>query len=246
MSGGGASAIRSFADVLERAGKIPMISAAQKDKKNFAERFSKHTATYIANGLRPEFRGILPNEDGTGQESPAPTERGFKRLDVNFSTPTLGLALGVSVKSIHNPDPKNGRFTKNYSRNDNELRAEAVDYHRRQPFAVLVGVLYLPVASCEDASETSEEQASSFGSAVKYFRRRAGRERPSDEPDLFELFYIATYDLASSSDRYFDVMTAPPRTRRPTERETLDFSGFIERIRRAYEARNRLGFDWAE
>src|SRR5262245_27500507 len=81
---------------------------------------------------------------GRAQNRGARTAKGFKKLDVNYSTPELGLALGVSIKTINYRDPETKRYTKNYSRVDNELRAEAMDYHQRQPFAVLVGLLFLP------------------------------------------------------------------------------------------------------
>ena len=44
--------------------------------------------------------------------------------------------------------------------NPNELRAEATDYHQRQPYTVLIGVLFLPVDSCDDARKTKKGSAS--------------------------------------------------------------------------------------
>ena len=58
----------------------------------------------VAAGLRPEFPGVLPAADGTRIESRARTGKGFKKLDVNYSTPELGLALGVSIKTINYRD----------------------------------------------------------------------------------------------------------------------------------------------
>ena len=121
-------------------------------KKNYAEKLSRELARVMADALRPSFKGILPDETGQGQESRARTSKGFKKLDVNYSTPQLGLALGISIKTINFADAKTKRFTKNYTRNENELRAEAMDYHKRQPWAVLVAVIFLPVTSCDDAS----------------------------------------------------------------------------------------------
>ena len=239
--------ILTIADVLERSGGFAD-SGTQSEKKNYAEKFSRQCSTWIANGLRESFPGVTPNPDGTAQESLARTGRGFKKLDVNYSTPQLGLALGVSVKSIHTPDPKAGRFTKNYSRNDNELRAEATDYHKRQPYAVLVGVLFLPESSCDDGGAGSGEEAgvSSFGKAVHYFRHRADRQSPADDPETFELFFIALYSRESASAKFFDVMKAPPRNRRLRDAEGVSFEGFLDEIRRTYDRRNKLTFDWAE
>ncbi|MCA9758696.1 MAG: hypothetical protein KDA27_23085 [Candidatus Eisenbacteria bacterium] len=232
--------IRTIRDVFDAAGDIPMPAAKQTEKKNYAERFSRHMATCVANGLRKSFPTILPNEDGSRQESPARTAKGFKKLDVNFSTPELGLALGVSIKSIHFADAKTKRFTKNYSRNDNELRAEATDYHQRQPYSVLVGVLFLPAVACDDGGR----DASSFGAAVKYFRNRAGRTNPHDDPDRFERFFIAVFDLDRSTC-FFDVEKAPPKSGRPLPEECLDFEGFLAEVVRAYDTRNDPPFEWA-
>lgn len=237
--------IRTIRDVLERVESErprPGPEAPQGEKKNYAESFSRHMATCIASGLRERFPGITPGEDGGGQEKRAPTAKGFKKLDVNWSTTELGLALGVSIKSINFPDGATKRFTKNYSRNDNELRAEATDYHRRQPYAVMVGVLFLPFTAADDGSE---KQPSSFGAAVKYFRSRAGRRTPHDDVELFERFFIALY-ADDGRACFFDVETAPPKSRRPTDAECLDFDGFLAEVRRTYDARNDPPFEWAE
>ncbi len=239
--------IQSFDAVIERSGGAPE-SGLQADKKNYAERFSRNCSTWIANALRPWFAGVTPNLDGSAQEVPARTGRGFKKLDVGYSTPQLGLALGVSVKSIHTPDPRTARFTKNYSRNDNELRAEATDYHKRQPYAVLVGVLFLPEASCVDSGKGAGDEAgvSSFGKAVQYFKHRADRRVPSDDPELFERFFIALYSRDPVRVKFFDVTHAPPKNRMPREDEGVAFEAFIDEIRRTYDQRNKVGVTWAE
>ncbi len=204
-------------------------------------------ATCIANALRRDFPGITPDELGGDQETPARTAKGFKKLDVNYSTPSLGLALGVSVKSINFSDERTRRFTKNYTRNDNELRAEATDYHQRQPYAVLVGVLFMPIASCDDAAQgrKQERNISSFGKAVKFFRARANRQVPRDDVDLFERFFIGLYEDTAET-LLFDVMRPPPRNRRPLESECLHFDGFITEIVRTYRGRNDPPFHWAQ
>jgi hypothetical protein len=243
----GIKRIQTFEDVLERSGGAPE-SGLQADKKNYAERFSRNSSTWIANGLRAWFPGVTPNLDGSAQEVPARTGRGFKKLDVGYSTPQLGLALGVSVKSIHTPDPRTGRFTKNYSRNDNELRAEATDYHKRQPYAVLAGVLFLPEASCVDGGTGAGDEAgvSSFGKAVQYFKHRADRRVPAHDPELFERFFVALYSRDPVSVKFFDVMRAPPKNRMLRADEGLTFEQFVDEIRMTYDQRNKVGITWAE
>ena len=235
----------SLKEAFRNAAPRPAASAPRSEKKNYAERLSRQLARVFADELRPYFSGILPDEHGKGQESRARTSKGFKKLDVNYSTLQLGLALGLSVKTINFPDPKTKRFTKNYSRNENELRAEATDYHKRQPWAVLVAVIFLPLSSCDDATPKLEQGASSFGSAVRFFRNIALRRSVDDDADRFEAVYIGLYD-DDGSVRFFNVEHAPPKRRRPSESETYDLATLISQIRDVYDRRNSPPFTWAD
>ena len=229
---------------LDSAGPMPPASADRSDKKNYAESLSRALAQKVANSLRKTFDPVLPDEDGAGHESAALGARGPKKLDVNYSTPQLGLGLGISIKTINYPDGASGRFTKNYSRVDNELRAEALDYHRRQPFAILVGILFLPVAACSDSRQRTP---SSFGTAVEYFRARSGRLNPKNEEEKFELFYVALYEPgepARGKVGFFDVRTAPPRAGRPSN--LMTYTQVIEAIKMAFRDRNAPEFKWAD
>lgn len=226
------------------------------NKKNWSEAFSRALAIVFANVLRTTFVGISPFEDGRHQERLAPTNRGFKKLDVGYSTEELGLSLGVSIKSINFKDEGTKRYTKNYSRNDCELRAEAMDYHRRQPFAVLAGVLMLPLDSCDDAGKNPHDE-SSFAAAVRYFKRRSGRVIPDGDADLFELFFVGLYDenqSAGGHDFFVDVSDPPPQKGRPLRRPfvapappylDLSLEEVAERIKAKYEEVNIYSFDYA-
>ncbi|MBK5958641.1 hypothetical protein CCR97_10525 [Rhodoplanes elegans] len=213
------------------------------DKKNYAESLSRALAQRFADALRSSFSGILPDASGAGQESKARTGKGLKKLDVNYSTIELGLGLGVSIKTINFRDAKTKRYTKNYTRVDNELRAEAADYHERQPYAVLCAIVFLPLDACDDGSSAP----SSFGQAVQIFRYRAGREKPVDDPTLFERILVGLYEVNPDDFgrvAFFDVMDAPPRTGRPAS--LMSFKNAIEAIVDAYDQRNKTTFKWAE
>jgi hypothetical protein len=150
---------------LRSAGNRDLVAlGSATDKKNYAEAFSRALAQRFADALRGSFDGILPDVKGVGQESRARTGKGLKKLDVNYSTVELGLGLGVSIKTINFRDLKTGRYTKNYTRVDNELRAEAADYHERQPYSVLCAVVFLPSDACEDGSKGAIEFRSSDSS----------------------------------------------------------------------------------
>lgn len=229
-----------------RAAGIRATILSQPEKKNYAERLSRNLAARVAQQLRPTFPTVLPGPDGKGQESFVRSSKGYKKLDVNYSTAELGLGLGVSIKTINFPDGKSGRYTKNYTRADGELRAEATDYHDRQPFAVMVAMIFLPLDCCDDGNVNSKAP-SSFGYAVQTFRFRAGRQKSSDLSMLFERVFIGLYETDETNFGevvFFDVMEAPPKRGRPVN--VLTFEETIDQIIKTYDARNSPSFQWAD
>jgi len=214
------------------------------DKKNYAEALSRALSQRFADALRSTFEGILPDIHGVGQESRARTGKGLKKLDVNYSTVELGLGLGVSIKTINFRDASTRRYTKNYTCVDNELRAEAADYHERQPYAVLCAVVFLPLDACDDGGKAAP---SSFGQSIQIFRRRAGREKPVDDPTLFERILVGLYDADVRNFggvAFFDVMDNPPRVGKP--RALKSFAESINLIIDTYDSRNKIKFKWAD
>jgi len=233
--------VESFRDVLIAAGDRPG-GSGDRSKNSYATAFANAMARLIAHALRPRFEGIKPDSSGRGIESPAQSLRGLKRLDVNFSTQTAGLGLGLSLKSVHTPDkdPKH-RFHHNMKRNDEELRVEALGYHQRQPYAVLVAVIVLPFAACEDGSA---DRPSSFGTWVEYVWSLGRRSDLSGEFDRFEAVFVALYDPGSEELGFFDVNEPPPRTGRPAS--LLSLSQFADHVASLYDRRNDLEFCWAD
>jgi len=240
--------LRTFLDALDHSEPRPAQHAKATAKKNYAQRLSEGVATIVANALRTAFPTILPDAEGRQQESRARTAKGLKNLDVNYSTLELGLGLGVSIKTLNYPDGKSGRYTKNYTRNDNELRAEAKDYHQRQPYSVLVAIVFLPLDSCEDGAGAAP---SSFGAAVRAFRHRANRTNPKNEQELFERVFVGLYEH-NGPDRgevfFVDVMDAPPRHGRPVapKNRVLTFQDVVDEIVSCYDCRNNPPFRWSE
>jgi len=233
----------SIASELDAAGDRSLAQRSQAEKKNYAQRLSNALAIKVANGLRHAFPGILPSERGERQESRALTAKGHKKLDVNFSTVELGLGLGVSIKTLNFPDAGSKRYTKNVTRIDNELRAEAHDYHQRQPFAVLAALIFLPYAACEDGGRRSP---SSFGHAVKAYYYRGRRVQTSEDASLFEKIFVALYvpdGEMRGATTFFDVENPPPWHGPPAN--TLPLNEVLAEIRKAFEARNEATFRWA-
>jgi hypothetical protein len=241
--------IRTLKDVLDAAGARPPDIAADRserhrlseEKRKYAARFADKMAICIANGLRERFPGVLPDEQGRGVESPAQSVRGPKKLDVNYSTPQLGLGFGISLKSVHFSEKAFGGYIHNRKRNDEELRTEASGYHQRQPYAVMIAVVFLPFDACDDAGP---RHPSSFGSWVKYLRPLAQRSAPHDDIARYERVFIGLYDRGGEKMEFFDVETAPPRTGRA--KELLNYTEFLDEIEKTYLKRNSSEFEWAD
>jgi len=212
------------------------IEIGRGQKKNFAQRFSNSLAQKVANALRAKFTGILPDEDGHGHESRSRAAGGAKKLDVNYSTKDMGLGLAVSVKTINFMDEKTKRYTKNIKRADGELRAEAQDCHTRQPYAVLVGIILLPL----DAATDGVGAGSSLHHAWDVFSRRGGRRSTEGDQSRFEKVFIGLYESAgerAGTVAFFDVADEPPERGAPTK--TTGFSSIIRQAEKAFTERNR-------
>ncbi len=226
-----------IAEVLKASAPRPDRSDPVGQKNQYAVRFAEHMATRIAADLFERLEDITATTKRT-----AGSARGKKQLDINFSTPRLGLALGISLKSVHLRDVQGAaRYTHNMKRNEEELRIEASGYHKRQPYAVMIAVLFLPFDSADDGKK---DNPSSLGSWVRHLRPYAGRENPKDEIDRFEKIYIALYEPDGTDLRFFDVQEAPPKNGRPAQ--MLDYRQFLGEVYHAYLERNEAEFTWAE
>lgn len=123
-------------EVLAAAEPRPERSDSWQKKGAYAVRFADAAAAAIAVDLAPRMRGIEASSKRV-----ATSALGAKQLDVNFSTPATGLALGISLKSVHIREATGAqRYTHNKKRNEEELRIEAIGYHKRQPYAVMAYV----------------------------------------------------------------------------------------------------------
>lgn len=238
-----------IADVLSVSSPRPQGSDSASVKNQYAVRFADRMATRLAEDLATRLEGIT-----AATKRSAVSVRGHKQLDVNFSTPQHGLALGISLKSVHLRDMKSGRYTHNMKRNEEELRIEASGYHKRQPYAVMIGVLFLPFDSCDDSKG---EHPSSFGSWMRHLRPYCSRLEPDDEIDRFEKLYIALYEPEGTDLRFFDVEADPPRNRRPPRdgdllasdgrtRRLLTYSEFLDTVYHRFLQRNSAEFHWAD
>lgn len=257
---------------LDAAEPKPSPTGTRDDKKNYAQRLSNALAQAVADALRPEFPAVTPAADGSGQESAVGVARGTKRLDVKVTDQTLGLLLSVSIKTYsfqdYSPTTKKlGRWTKNIVRNDHELRGEAMVLHQRQPYSVLIGVMFEPTAITADGdpNNRSDVGKSSFAHHVTTLSKRAGRGKRrvlggtpgawvdvgAEDPryDLFERVFIGVYEPDGDQRgavRFFDVEKPPPRNGLPSTGSTISFDEFVAAVKDEVTRRNRSAPSWAD
>jgi hypothetical protein len=239
---------------LEAAEPKPPVSALREPKHAYAFQLSRALARTMASALRPRFPQVLPTEKDVGHESPTKADFGRKRVDVKVWDEDLGLSLLVSIKTYSFRDWNTkkqtaNRYTKNVRRNRLELQEEAARIHRRQPYAVLIAVMFEPITACDDGKPgVGESGISSFAHAVRELRHQAGRTSHAGAPELFERVFIGLYEYDDPARRgqvrFFDVTQPPPRTGRP--KHTLALSELMDEIHSLTEQRNKDLIEWGE
>lgn len=209
------------------------IELGRAKKRGFAQRLSTAIAQKFADGLRPLLKHIVPAADGTRHEARALGAAGPKKLDVIHMTPEMGVGLAISIKTINSKDGKSNRYTKNVKRVDGELRAEASDYHERQPFAVFVALIFMPL----DAASDGVSGLSSLRHSWDVFRARGGRGSPTGDHSRFEVVYLCLYDDVTGECTCFSVAEDMPVSGVPEV--GLRLSNVLDDILKTFRSRNR-------
>jgi hypothetical protein len=135
----------------------PPDDAPQAAKKRYSEQMSAVLAPAIGEELR--HRGMKEaRPSGPGETGPSGAERrlaggiGAKKVDVTWATEESGLLLAMSVKTISFRDAGTKNYQKNLVNRRGDMLIEAVTLHRRFPYAVLVGLLFLDKGAREDGT----------------------------------------------------------------------------------------------
>ncbi|HYC89921.1 MAG TPA: hypothetical protein VEO54_11970 [Thermoanaerobaculia bacterium] len=87
---------------------------------------------------------------------------GAKKVDITWATEESGLLLAISVKCITARDVATRNYQKNLINRRGDMLGEAVTLHRRFPYAVLGGFLFLDSGAAHDASD---QRSSTFRNA---------------------------------------------------------------------------------
>lgn len=178
------------------AGPKPPDDAPQAEKNPWVGRLSNTLALAFAEELRQrgmtEARPAGPGELGlSGAERRLAGGIGAKRVDVTWATEESGLLLACSVKTIMYRDAKSGNFQKNLTNRRGDLTVEAVTLHRRFPYAVLSGWLFLDAQAEHD---DTPRRRSTFANAFPRLRIFTGRRDPAGRDEQFERLYLLLVD----------------------------------------------------
>lgn len=177
------------------ASKPPESSAASV-KKAYSEKVSNVVAPAFAAELRArglkEARPAPPGVVGaSGAERRMAGAIGAKRVDVTWATEESGLLLALSVKSINWRDKTSKTFQKNIPNRRGDLLYEAVTLHRRFPYSVLGGFLFL---DRQAAFDDTPKRKSTFLNTHQRLRLFDGRSDPAGRDEQYEQLYIVLLD----------------------------------------------------
>lgn len=170
----------------------PADTSASSLKKNYSERVSN----VAARALSEEFRarglyGTLPAPPGvvgvSGAERRLAGGLGPKKVDVSWTTEESGLLLAVSVKTINFRDGRSGDFQKNLTNRRGDMLFESITLHRRFPYSVLAGFLFL---DHEAARDDTGRRRTTFDNAHSRFELFSGRDDPAGRDEQYEQLYI--------------------------------------------------------
>lgn len=179
----------------------PDDSATREKKKRYSEQVSQTIAVALAEELRnrgltdarPGPPGVL---DKSGAERRMAGGIGAKKVDVTWATQESGLLLAISVKTVNFRDGATKNFQKNLVNRRGDMLIEAVTLHRRFPYAVLAGLLFLDAAAAEDGTAN---RRSTFINAHARLKLFTGRSDPSGRDEQFERLYVLL--LEASPDK---------------------------------------------
>lgn len=191
-------------EALKTVPQKPPDSVAQAAKKRYSEQLSQVIAAAFASELRARgmraARPAPPGEVGlSGAERRLAGGIGAKRVDVSWATEEAGLLLGISVKTISFRDIRTRNFQKNLTNRRGDMLIEAVTLHRRFPYAVLGGFLFL---DWEAQNDGTDRRPSTFQNAHQRLRIFTGRNDPAGRDEQWERLYVLALDANQFQPRW--------------------------------------------
>lgn len=216
----------------------PPDTSAPATKKNYSQEMSNVLALALAQALRdrgcddarPAEPGML---GGSGAERRLAGGIGAKKVDVSWATEESGLLAGISVKTINFRDGKTHNFQKNLTNRRGDMLIEAVTLHRRFPYAVLGGLLFLDKDAATDQTTRRRSTVTNAHPRLQLF---TGRDDPAGRDEQYEGLYVVLVDANPFGSTYDAFEVGKPD-------EPIKLHDIITRLLRIVATRN---FDFYE
>lgn len=183
-------------EAVKGLGPRPAEDAPQNQKNPWVGRLSNVLALAFADELRhrgmAEARPASPGELGlSGAERRLSGGIGAKKVDVTWATEESGLLFAASVKTIMYRDGRSSNYQKNLTNRRGDMLFEAVTLHRRFPYSVLSGWLFLDIGALGDGTL---RRKSTFENVFPRFRLFTGRVDPAGREEQFERLFVLLLD----------------------------------------------------
>jgi hypothetical protein len=203
---------RLLQQAFEPVGLKPPDSVPQAQKKAYSEKLSRVIALAFAEELRQRgMKDTRPAPSGLVDQSGAERRLsggiGAKKVDVTWATQESGLLVGMSIKTMNFRDRTTNNYQKNLTNRRGDMLFEAVTLHRRFPYAVLAGFMFLDWEAAEDHTATRE---STFTNAHSRLRLFTGRSDPAGREEQYERLYLALLSANPSSPRWKLTLVGEP------------------------------------
>ncbi len=201
-------------------------------KRQYSDDLSRLFSKAIEKSLGSHFPETTSGE-GTGAN--AASAEGVKSVDVTFNIEGLFLGLGISTKVVGLPEEGHG-YTHNFKRLSEEWTLETVVLHRYMPYAIIVGILFLPVDAINDRPKTT-----SLAAAASKFRGFQGRTDQGDLAENMEKIYIGLFDpdpTAGGEVAFFDVHHELGDLEEPPSEKLCTFEEIKDELVALFKRRN--------
>lgn len=211
-----------FEDVLAAAIEsqaAPMPTASGGAKKNYTEALSHQISRILAQELRGLGLEQVLAPSG-GRDRSFMGGYGPKGVDVYLSDEKHGLLLTSGVKGLVF-DPR-----KNLKNRYRDMVMEALELHRRFPYAVCGHFFFLGKA---ESALPSKKFGTVLGEAAVLMSGIAGRRLPTDAPELYEEIGIALLDPGDPGSLDLEPPGVPA---------TLQAASYAERLVGTFNRRN--------
>ena len=204
---------------LVRQKAAPVSGSSGGDKKNYTEAVSHSLAEIIAAELRSAGLGGVP-APVAGRDKSFMGGYGPKGVDVYLADERHGLLLTSGIKGLVF-DPR-----KNLKNRYRDMVMEALELHRRFPYAVCGHLLFLGRA---ESMRSSAKFGTVLGEALVLLSGISSRKLPTDAPELYEEMGILLFEPGHPGSVDLAPEGVPDSLRADT---------YVERLAGAFNRRN--------